>query len=588
MNNVPTYSVYQLNLEAQRRVRDIGLSVSIDEKASTAYTTGGSIHLPLLRTPMDVAAFKKARGYLIHEVAHNQPWNRKAFDILREVKLPAEHPLKALFNMTEDARIERDAAARNKGDAKALSDFYGVLIPEETQKWSDTWARLRDHELDEDTVKGAACNVLSWHSGEDWNRGTLGIEQLAKTMGTEVHALMHKLIDEGWLEKFREMTDAHSAWALAKELYARLYPDEPDPEESPQEELQSKGTGEEGTGEESETPASGSDDAATEGESSSSDTKVCVKWSELVHSAFMDDATEGTKASVEIKYDSWSDEWVPMPKVHWQPLKGEDREARVRGYTPNNDANAAALANQIRKYIMSKRRLSYTHDLEEGEIDTSSLYRLTMPGYSESKKRVFMEPKRTKGLNTAITLLVDGSGSMTAGDSHTRFQTACMATHRMLEVFERSLRVPCEVLGYTTKGTPDGEVCSMMELKRFSERYCPSVLANKFADAATRMQGNADADAVLAAYHRLLGRKESRRILIVLSDGYPTDSYAGDACHGLRTAVKDVKDAGLVDLHGIGIATDSPKDFYGKHTQCVYNLKDLDGAILSTLRRGFE
>jgi len=204
-----------------------------------------------------------------------------------------------------------------------------------------------------------------------------------------------------------------------------------------------------------------------------------------------------------------------------------------------------------------------------------------MPGYSDSKRQIFMEPKNVKGLNTAITILCDGSGSM-SGSPH---ETTAQATHRLLAVFEQSLRCPVEVLGFSS--TVNGHVLMQVH-KPFNQRYLPEKVAAAFEAAEQEMYGNADADAILVAYDRLLQRPEPRKILIVLSDGEPTDAYnGGDAAYGLQQVISEVRKAGLVQLEAIGIQDTSVQKFYGKDTLVVHRLSELDGALLDTLRRGF-
>ena len=76
---------------------------------------------------------------------------------------------------------------------------------------------------------------------------------------------------------------------------------------------------------------------------------------------------------------------------------------------------------------------------------------------------------------------------------------------------------------------------------------------------------NHDGEAVKWAANRLSMRKEERKILIVFSDGQPAAASDTGILRGdLKRAVKKVLKSGI-EVIGIGIQTNSVKDFYPDH-----------------------
>ena len=72
---------------------------------------------------------------------------------------------------------------------------------------------------------------------------------------------------------------------------------------------------------------------------------------------------------------------------------------------------------------------------------------------------------------------------------------------------------------------------------------------------------------------------------LVLSDGYPACAYTGCAklSHDLKDTIRDFREAG-VEIVGIGISTESVKEFYGEEFSVnVDKLDNLSDEFFTTM-----
>jgi cobaltochelatase CobT len=152
-----------------------------------------------------------------------------------------------------------------------------------------------------------------------------------------------------------------------------------------------------------------------------------------------------------------------------------------------------------------------------------------------------------------------------------------------VEVFARVLErcsVRCEVLGFTTRDWDGGEPWKEWAARGFPERpgrlNALEHVIIKSADAPWRrarvglglflheemLKENIDGEALAWAHGRLLARPETRRILVVVSDGTPMDEAtlaANDHEYldlHLRSVIHGIETRSPVQLAAIGIGHD--------------------------------
>jgi cobaltochelatase CobT len=239
--------------------------------------------------------------------------------------------------------------------------------------------------------------------------------------------------------------------------------------------------------------------------------------------------------------------------------------------------DAQRWAHRLQRLLLAQRLSSWQFDLEEGVLDTARLTRVVT---SPTEPLSFMQETESPFVDTAVTILVDNSGSM-RGQS---IESAAVCADLLGAVLERC-GVKCEILGFTTRSWRGGQV--RREWMNAGQPPQPGRIAElchviyKAMDEPWRrarqslgvmfkpdlLKDNIDGEALLWAYERLLARPEPRRILLVVSDGAPLDEATLEANEHayldrhLREVIARIVRGGAVELHAIGIGHDVT-DYY--------------------------
>jgi len=229
-------------------------------------------------------------------------------------------------------------------------------------------------------------------------------------------------------------------------------------------------------------------------------------------------------------------------------------------------------ANRLQRSLLAQQNRSWDFDLEEGKLDSARLTRvLTDPLQPLS----FKQERDTDFRDTVVTLLLDNSGSM-----HGRsIRVAAVCADILSSTLERC-GVRVEILGFTTCAWKGGQ--SREKWVRAGYPTHPGRLNDlrhiiyKSADMPWRrakrnlglmmrkglLKENIDGEALLWAWHRLQGRTEQRKILMMISDGAPIDDSTLSTNPGkflekhLRSAIATIERQSQVELVAIGIGHD--------------------------------
>ena len=157
-------------------------------------------------------------------------------------------------------------------------------------------------------------------------------------------------------------------------------------------------------------------------------------------------------------------------------------------------------------------------------------------------------------------------------------EIACLASDMIAAALERC-SVSCEILGFTTRGWKGGEAAK--DWARAGRPENPGRLNDtlhiiyKSADEPMRrvrlaalrharslglLKENIDGEALLWASRRLLMRGESRKLLIVISDGAPVDQATVEENadkaildRHLREVIGQIEATGTIELAAIGV-----------------------------------
>ncbi|KKM22650.1 hypothetical protein LCGC14_1623130 [marine sediment metagenome] len=226
------------------------------------------------------------------------------------------------------------------------------------------------------------------------------------------------------------------------------------------------------------------------------------------------------------------------------------------------------LRGRLLPLLLSQYKGSYLIEQEEGEIDETALVNLR-----SGSQRVFRKKIPRQKINTAITFLGDVSGSM-AGSKIQQLKCTLIACAETCE----PLHVPYEILAFTTaSGHYEGHYSNKYTPEELStyNRFEPikHIVIKDFGETLNdtrwrlaRIQAgncNCDPEAIWWAGERLLQRKEMRKILFVMHDGWPNCQASDNDVMGdeIKYAGQTLENNG-VEVYGIGIETDTPKEFY--------------------------
>ena len=234
-----------------------------------------------------------------------------------------------------------------------------------------------------------------------------------------------------------------------------------------------------------------------------------------------------------------------------------------------------------------------------GALSPRTLHRLCL---DRPQLEVFRKRTVVQGQSTAVSLVLDASGSMTSS----KMDVARDAVRVLLESLH-DLGIPVEAFTFTTgqafdscramaeSGASANEIrkrfgrVSNLEIgivKQFDEPVkaalsrLPSVMGSGLTPLGEAMEIGA---------RRLIVRRESRRILLVITDGRAGCEGSSAACHRhAQDVARRIRTAGI-ELVGVGIQEESLKEVISD-TIVVQEIQDLPAQLCKllgrTLKRG--
>ena len=259
--------------------------------------------------------------------------------------------------------------------------------------------------------------------------------------------------------------------------------------------------------------------------------------------------------------------------------------------------NMSSAKHKLSSMFLTRVLNRWRGDKERGRVNPRALSKLKC-GY----KNVFREKEKHDDLDTAITFLVDFSGSMHGQ----RIESALSSVILFLETLNLA-KIKCEVLGYTTgkwtskhkklyRATSRTEFYGRLDplltliIKSFDEPFDSKIKKRIACALYEGMAENCDGDSVMVAYNRIIERPEKRKILFVLSDGAVANT--GNVRIGrkyLHHVTSKIEKDGVVELIGIGFYCDKVAEYYKNHILInKANNKDLVGVMYSELKRIFK
>ena len=287
-------------------------------------------------------------------------------------------------------------------------------------------------------------------------------------------------------------------------------------------------------------------------------------------------------------------------------LAAEEELAKLRIYLEQQldqvKGAVSRLANKLQRRLQAQQNRTWKFDLEEGFLDASRLARIIT---NPTTPLTYKQESEIEFKDTIVTLLIDNSGSMRGRP----ISIAAICAEIIASTLERC-QVKCEILGFTTKAWKGGK--SREDWLSKDRPNNPGRLNDlrhviyKQADVPLRrarlnlglmmkeglLKENIDGEAVEWANKRLIKRSESRKILMVISDGAPVDDSTLSVNpsnyleNHLKNVISMIEKRGLLELIAIGIGHDVTR--YYRNAITITDIEQLAGAMTEQLARLFD
>ncbi len=531
---------------------------------------------------------------------HDDKLHRKLF--------PGGGQARAAFDAMERARVEAVGANRMDGMAQNLA----AKIHDQYAHGRFANVTTREEAPLEDALALIVRERLTGH------KAPANAQAIVDVWKSHIEARAGNV-----LNRMHDLADNQAAFGrVVKELLKSLEVDE-DP---------SRGSDEESEQQEEETSNSGQDETEdNDGEGETQESKSEDQQQDGEVGEQQEAAEQARSDQFETDMDGPEDgetpePWRPNPSVLDDPerfgysvftreydeivvaedLAMPEELDRLRAFLDKElrslSAVVSRLANKLQRKLLAQQNRAWDFDLEEGTLDAARLTRIIIDPMAPLS---FKQERDTDFRDTVVTLLLDNSGSMRGRPI---MVAACCA-----EILARTLErcgVKVEILGFTTRAWKGGQ-----SRERWIEAGKPTSpgrlndlrhIIYKKADEPWRrarrslalmmreglLKENIDGEALAWAHHRLLGRPEQRRILMMISDGAPVDDSTLSANSGsyleshLRQVINEIETRSPVELLAIGIGHDVTR--YYRRAVTITDPSELAGAMTEKLVELFD
>jgi Mg-chelatase subunit ChlD len=231
------------------------------------------------------------------------------------------------------------------------------------------------------------------------------------------------------------------------------------------------------------------------------------------------------------------------------PLSGSDIEEARQASTALRTRLGGLLQTKVLARATGGRR---------GRLDTGQLHRLAV-----SDPRVFRTKAERTGIDTAVHILLDCSGSMVR-----RIHLACQACYAVASALEAS-RINVALTAFPGTQTQDGSYSTIAPVIRHGQKVNPNV---DLSPAGGTPMG----EALWWVMQEMLMVKENRKIILVVTDGEP------DSITSATQALDQGRRAGF-EIYGLGIVSQSVSDLMPSKSKVVGSMSEVPGAMFSLL-----
>ncbi|MGO4915544.1 cobaltochelatase subunit CobT [Pseudogemmobacter sp. W21_MBD1_M6] len=581
---------------------DMTVSYSVDPSGMT----GDTMRLPQVSRRMTRAEVLLARGtadaFALRHRFHNDATGARY--------APDGQMARDLYEAMETARCEAVGARAMPGTAGNIDAKIGheadrkgyAQITEASQAPLATAAGyLIRHLATGRDLPAGAQNVMNLWRGFIENQAGATLDNLQDT-----------LTDQAAFARFARqiISDLGYGDQLGDDPDAQDPDEEGGEEETSQEDEQQDSTGDDDSGEESEASPEQSQDQQQD-QQQASVTMDDMADMESGDEAEMPDGEAPMEPPAPAPVSDADPNYAVYNAAFDEEIKAEDLAEpaeleRLRAYLDQQleplKGAVSRLANKLQRRLQAQQNRAWEFDLEEGTLDAGRLARVVA---NPTTPLSFKVEKDTEFRDTCVTLLLDNSGSMRGRP----ISIAAICADVLARTLERC-QVKVEILGFTTRAWKGGQ--SREQWLSEGRPQQPGRLNDlrhiiyKSADAPWRrarpnlglmmkeglLKENIDGEALEWAHRRMVGRPESRKILMVISDGAPVDDStlsvnpANYLEKHLRDVIAMVEKRRAVELIAIGIGHDVTR--YYTRAVTITDVEQLAGAMTEQLAGLFD
>tara|TARA_Y100000592_G_scaffold16667_1_gene24947 strand:+ start:3195 stop:5105 length:1911 start_codon:yes stop_codon:yes gene_type:complete len=591
-------------------------NISVVFRGTDAKTDGTTIQLPALDQTKELTERQVSigRGYVDHEAGHIKHTDRKVWvNAIKQAVDCGDTQLPALMNALEDVRIER-----------LINDEYaGSKYNLQTTAQAVNGGYLKMYENDNtiaDDITKVGAVAVTWEG-----RQRLGYNSdNDKCLDTLPKQIRDKV--ENWVDMVDGMRDTKDMVTCAISI-ANMIRKEKGEEELPKKIADAMisgtdlGMGKTLEGSESDTKPDGNEPSKHNSDFKNHEGR---HGSSINKSGMSDDPIDpsldiqkelGVKewtGSVDYDINKFTVQAKSSDKIH----HATDKKGKYKNYYDEDETYGLTMAldggdekykkvfnmlgnqmgvmrRKLERALMSQQMRGWESGHEVGRLDSKRLV-----GAYQGVPNIYKIRENVKELDTAVSVVVDHSGSM-SGDKMRLAMQSCIALCESIHKCGCSLEIlgfatgsnyneqDYRAVGYSRRDYGRTQPIDTYVYKSFDDRMNDArrPLGNMLRVASNHGSCNADGCSVLVATERLLERQERRKVMIVLSDGYP--QHHGHSTESSNIWLRDVIDYAIkkgIDIMGIGINSNAVKRFYPDYV-VVQDINELSKTVMDKLAK---
>jgi len=562
-----------------------------------AFTDGKRINIPALGLDKKLtqAQIRAMRGYVDHEAGHIRHSDMpRIMEVYDRWCNNGKEDLKNIQNCLEDVWMESKVVEEYPGAQKNLKQCQELVKQKEVESFEGHEENLKG--LTPTSVCLAITSSKEMFSGDPDSYQTKMNELLDPKM---------QEYGELWVKQALEATCSEDLITLAKSIW-KLLEQDPEMEQDPQDFDPQSGEGDP-EGENSEQYQRGNKEAGMEGtmgrpsegkgEGQGKDDGEGRKVKGNIGEALTDSTGDGASGCIGSNdgplkggykvYSTKDDKVFKRGGKNHDPVVESNDHHKYDVLKSQLKSNIMTMKTKLKRSLLAKQQRDWDFGREDGRLDTKRL----VGAYSGSQT-VFKQRIDREDFDTAITVLVDLSGSMYGSKSTTARDCAIA----LAECFEGS-QLSYKIVGFRNRRDASEygrgnrgqfhryEALDTVVFKDYDMnlRQCRASVA--LLDDAVG-GNNTDYDFIQNEVSELKRRTEKRKVLFVLSDGHPahrSDSSSSELTRHCNDAVKAAQKDG-VECIGIGIEDNAVKEIYPDHV-VVNNVSDLSGVVFGKLTK---